>query len=310
MTSESSNEALLSRISRTNEELVELIRKQNSIIEAQSRTLSALQAQAGEHRGMLEVLGRIGLRDTLADARSVIQSRQLSMMDTMKQVAEGKSLARWGDGEVKLMLQPEFDLMYQKAIPALAGELEFMLTSYDENSSRIILAMPTFFSSRLWMGIFAENWHVLKPILEASQSKWGNTHVSRPLFFQRHGHEAVEAWRSVWSDKRVCVVAGRGSKFELLPELFDNVADVRRIDSEPADAYAALPELKQKLRAVNDVDLFLIALGPSGTVLAGYLSSEAGGAHHAVDIGHLASSYLNVFKGGKTPEHLPTRTGP
>ncbi|WP_426978430.1 GT-D fold domain-containing glycosyltransferase [Pseudarthrobacter sp. O4] len=310
MTRESPYEALLSRMSRSSEEMVELIRKQNTIIEAQSRTLNALQARSDEHRGMLEVLGRIGLRDILADAREVIQSRQMGMMETVEQVAEGKSIARWGDGEIKLMLQPEFDLMYQKGFPALAAELKEMLSSYDDDSSRIILAMPTFFSSRLWMGIFAENWHLLRPILEESRSKWGNTHVSRPLFFQRHGRDAVEAWRRVWNDRRICIIAGRGSKFELLPDLFDNVASVERIDSEPADAYVTLPDLKHKLRAVSDIDLFLIALGPSGTVLAGYLSSEEGGGHHAIDIGHLASSYLNVFKGGRTPEQLPTRAAP
>jgi hypothetical protein len=310
MTTEIDTEALLARMSSNSADMVELIRKQNTIIEAQSRTLSALQAQSAEHGRMLEVLGRIGLRDTLADARQVIQSRQLSMMQTVQDVAAGKSIARWGDGEMKLMLQPEFDLMFQKANPDLAVELAEMLSTYDAASSRIILAMPTFFPSRLWMGIFAENWHLLRPILERSRTKWGNTHVSRPLFFQRHGLEAVEAWRRVWKDKRVCVIAGRGSKFELLPELFDNVANVIRIDSEPADAYAKLPELKHKLSTVSDVDIFLIALGPSGTVLAGYLSSEEGGGHHAVDIGHLASSYLNVFKGGSFPEQLPTRSSP
>lgn len=257
---------------------------------------------------MLEVLGRIELRELLVEVRSVIQSRQLTMMETMSQLVQGKSIARWGDGEVKLMLQPEFDLMYQKSNPSLAQDLRDLLTSYESSSDRLLLALPTVFTTRLWMGIWSENWYALAPLLRASKALWGNTHISRPPFFQKHGVDAVAAWRRVWEGKRICVVAGRGSRFELIPELFDNVDSVIRVDSEPTDAYATLPELKKRLRDVGDADLFLLALGPSGTVMAGYLASEEGGRHQAIDIGHLSSSYANVFKGGKIPEQLPQKS--
>lgn len=292
-------------MAESHERLINLIENQNKILEAQARNIALLQSQSWEQSRMLEVLGRIELRDLLIDVRRVIQGRQLSMMETMDQLASGKSIARWGDGEIKLMVQPEFDLMYQKSDTALASDLRRLLAGYDAVADRLLLALPTVFTTRLWMGIWSENWHVLGPILEVSTAPWGNTHISRPPFFQRHGADAVRAWRKLWADKRVCVVAGRGSRFELLPELFDNVASVVRVDSEPADAYVTLPDLKRRLDDVDDVDLFLLALGPSGTVMAGHLASEAGGARQAIDIGHLASSYLNVFKGGRVPEQLP-----
>ncbi|WP_422389996.1 GT-D fold domain-containing glycosyltransferase [Arthrobacter sp. N1] len=287
--------------------LVGIVEQQSRILEAQARNIALLQSQSWEQARMLEVLGRIELRDLLIEVRRVIQNRQLSMMDTMDQLVAGKSIARWGDGEIKLMVQPEFDLMYQKSNTSLAADLRRMLAGYDMTADRLLLALPTVFTTRLWMGIWSENWHVLGPILEVSTASWGNTHISRPPFFQRHGTDAVAAWRRVWEGKRICVVAGRGSRFELLPELFDNVAGVIRVDSEPSDAYVTLPDLKRRLHDVDDVDLFLLALGPSGTVMAGHLASEAGGARQAIDIGHLASSYLNVFKGGKVPEQLPQK---
>lgn len=287
--------------------LVGIVEQQSRILEAQARNIALLQSQSWEQARMLEVLGRIELRDLLIEVRRVIQNRQLSMMDTMDQLVAGKSIARWGDGEIKLMVQPEFDLMYQKSNTSLVADLRRMLAGYDMTADRLLLALPTVFTTRLWMGIWSENWHVLGPILEVSTASWGNTHISRPPFFQRHGTDAVAAWRRVWEGKRICVVAGRGSRFELLPELFDNVAGVIRVDSEPSDAYVTLPDLKRRPHDVDDVDLFLLALGPSGTVMAGHLASEAGGARQAIDIGHLASSYLNVFKGGKVPEQLPQK---
>lgn len=256
---------------------------------------------------MLEVLGRIELREMLVEVRRTIQDRQLSMMESVRQLAEGKSIARWGDGEIKLMLQPEFDLMFQKSSEGLAKNLRALMIGHDSMSDKLLLALPTVYTTRLWMGIWAENWHKLKPLLDASTTMWANTHITRPSFFQSHGRDAVEAWRKVWDGKRVCIVAGKGSRFEMIPELFDNVASVVRVDSEPTDAYAKLGQLKATLDEVIDVDLFLIALGPTGTVLAGHLASESGGSRQAIDIGHLASSYSNVFNGGKIPEGLPTR---
>lgn len=287
-------------------DLVSTLQNQVRILEEQNRNLGTLRTLMAEQNRMLEVLGRIGLREILVDVDTVIQSRQMTTMETMVAIQSGKSIARWGDGELKLMLQPEFELPFQRSSAALAEDLKWMLRDYDRNADELILALPTLFTSRLWMGIWAENWHLLRPILTASKHRWGNTHVSRPVFFQRHGNDAVDAWRKVWDGRRVCVVAGRGSRFELIPELFDNALDIRRIDSEPIHAYSRIEELKSVLAPLkSDVDVYLIALGPTGTVLAGYLSSEAGGNCQAIDIGHLSASYANVFRKTGDPESLP-----
>ncbi|QEP07033.1 GT-D fold domain-containing glycosyltransferase [Glutamicibacter sp. ZJUTW] len=286
-------------------ELLKLIAIQNNILVNQAKDIAAMKVKQNEKSAMLEVLGRAILRDVMADVDRTIQRRQYSMMETLDLVAQGRSLARWGDGEVKLMLQPEFDLMFQNSNMDLAKDLQDLLRNYDSIEETTLLAFPTIYSSRLWQGIWAENWHLMKPILEASRARFANTHVSRPLFFQKHGQSGVVAWRKVWEGKRVCVIAGKGSKFELLPELFDNAESIIRIDSMPKNAYSDLSRLKNELDGIQGVDIFLTSLGPTGTVLAGWLASPEGGRRHAIDVGHLASSYLNVFKGGATPESVP-----
>ena len=283
--------------------LIELMTKQYQLLEKSTNLLTSIESQITEQGRMLDVLGRITLKDTLAEVDEMIQGRQLSMLETVSLLEKGYSIARWGDGEIRLMLQPEFQLSFQRANPHLAEDLRRLLLSYDSVSDNLLMAFPTVFPQRLWMGIWADVWHLMKPILQASKSKWANTHISRPLFFQWHGQDAVNAWKRVWNDKRVCIVAGKGSRFEMLPELFDNIKSYIRIDSEPTNAYLKLNELKAQLDQIKDVDIFLIALGPTGTILASYLASKG---HQAIDIGHLASSYLNVFKGGHNPEQLPT----
>lgn len=286
-------------------QIMELMQEQNSELRKQSRELAAIKTQNIEQTHMLHVLGRIAMKDILVEVDQTIQSRQMTMMETVAAVASGKSLGRWGDGEVKIMLQPEFDVTFQKYTPELACDLQRLLQTYDQNSSNFLQAMPTVYTTRLWMGIWAETWHELKPLLDSSSAQWGNTHVSRPIFFQRHGLAAVAAWRRVWQDKDICIVTGRGSRFDPIPELFDNASSIERVDSEPSDAYYSLDTLKKRLAERTDDCIYLIALGPSGTVLAGHLASDAGGNRHAIDIGHLVSSYRNVFKNGAQPEQLP-----
>lgn len=52
----------------------------------------------------------------------------------------------------------------------------------------------------------------------------------------------------------------------------------------------------------ENIDLFLIALGPAGTVLSARLTDKE---KIAYDIGHLTNSYDTVFSGAAVPEQLP-----
>jgi hypothetical protein len=278
--------------------LLTVVKNQNKILENQGKQLA-------EQGRMLEVLGKASLREVLADVDETIQNRQLSMMETMEELHKGKSVARWGDGEIRLMLQPEFELSFQKPNPELAFELKRILLSYDAIYKHTLLAFPTIFVSRLWMGIWAEVWHALQPILAQSKSTWANTHISRPLFFQKHGQDAVDAWRSLWDGKNVCVIAGKNSRFALLPELFDNVADIKLVESLPRNAFSEFSELKQRVLDTPKADIYLTALGPTGTTLSAFLSSPDGGNKHTIDVGHLASSYAAAFTGGEFPENVP-----
>ena len=109
----------------------------------------------------------------------------------------------------------------------------------------------------------------------------------------------MQLWRDVWEAKEVVIVTGENSRFVLEPALFDNVKSVDFIYSTPIDAYSDLPRLMPLLEAQDPDKLFLIALGPTGTLLAAKLA-QAG--RWAIDIGHISESYANVFEGGAWPE--------
>lgn len=288
------------------QELLALLKGQTELMAAQQRTMAAmgktLSAQGktlAEQGRMLEVLGKVSLREMLAEIDETIQDRQLSMLQTIELVAAGASLATWGDGEIRLMLQPEHEEAGQRADPTLSAHLKRVLRDHDASYPELLLGFPTVYVSRLWMGIWAENWHRLSSLLRMSRAPWANTHVARPLFFSKHADEAVEAWRGVWEGKDVCVVAGEGAPFVTPNALFDSAASLRRIDGAARDAYDGFEDLVRKVQEAPRADVYLCSLGATGSILSAHLASQEGGRRHAIDVGHLGKSYVDALHHGK-----------
>lgn len=221
-------------------------------------------------------------------------SKQLGFLETVATIRDNNlSFARFGDGELRTMLRADYKLSFQPNSADLAAGLAAALTPADG----LLVGFPHVYRDVHWSGVWCDVWGQVEPLV-SKFDVMGNSHVTRPIYFQTTGQAGVEAWRSVWDGKTVTVVTGEGSRFDLTPELFDNLAASRFLRSTPVDAFSDMPRIMAELTQ-DDSDLILIALGPAGTVLASHLA-EAG--RRAIDIGHISDSYENVFKGGAWPE--------
>jgi hypothetical protein len=117
----------------------------------------------------------------------------------------------------------------------------------------------------------------------------------------------VEAWSTVFEDRRVCFVYGAGSRHSSSSEIFDACRKVGEILAPPTDAYESVGAvLAEMLKRSSDVDIFSVALGPTGTVLAARGSAEG---LRVLDIGHLSASMDAALHGGVWPDHLPLVAG-
>lgn len=292
---------------KRHEELTALLREQNSLIKGLSdqtqeanstrdRRLGELLATAKWLNRISDVTRIASLSQTYSEINSVIETRQLSMLDTVKSIAENNlSFARMGDGEFKLMLRPNYDIKFQTNSPELARELKHILTEKQEN---LLLGIPQVFQDMFWSHMWADVWPQLGPLLSDYKGSFANAHVTRPPFFTRHQENAVSAWREVWSNRDALVVAGSGSRFEIIPELFDNLNSIERIDSLAQHAYSDLGRIEDIL-SHRKIDLVLVALGPAGTVLTSRLANKG---IQALDIGHLSASWESVFMDTPSPE--------
>jgi hypothetical protein len=171
--------------------------------------------------------------------------------------------------------------------------------------SDLLLGFPHLYRDFHWSGVWLDIWLSLEPLLDRSY-RYGNSHVSRPVFFQILGEEGVRLWRQVWQGCGLCVITGEGSRFEAIPELFDCAGGVRYVRSTPTNAFVDLERLVGAVGEPVDGELKLVSLGPAGTILTGILAERG---HRVLDIGHISDSYRNVFLGGDWPEHLSVIRG-
>ncbi|MFI5932823.1 GT-D fold domain-containing glycosyltransferase [Actinoplanes sp. NPDC051494] len=274
--------------------LLKAVKKNNEL-------LYDIRWELKEQRKYLEAFRAFASTAMFAEIREFTEARQYGFEETMRRVARDRlSLARFGDGELKIMLRPQYNLRFQPWSAGLAGELRAVLGLDGYDPDRLLVAFPYTFRDAHWTSVWLDIWPEVKPLLNPDVH-YGAAHVSRPIYFSHLGQRGVQLWRDVWDGQNVRIVTGEGSRFHLEPALFGNAKSVDFMYSAAKDAYADLPRLMEELEAADPDKLYLLALGPCGTLLAAWLSQRG---RWAIDMGHISESWANVFKGAAWPESL------
>lgn len=227
----------------------------------------------------------------LADPRTLANvklPKVISVDDSLYSLSEpNKSLARFGDGEFKLIIGE--NISFQKYEPKLAQRLADILRN--ENDNVLVGITDTF-------GYCPVEYH--RKIMLACRETlykymnfskpYANADVTRRLNFvsDEQGHDYYNKLMSLWNNKNIITVEGEGSRLGIGNILFDNAKSVKRILGPIKDAFSRYDEiLEECLKQPKDA-LFILALGPAATVLADDLS-KAG--YRALDMGHFDITY-------------------
>lgn len=281
------------------EPLIGALSEQTNLIQQLSTKLDRLNRELVATRKSIDVVRLNSARSVLEQVGNFVRGRQLSFEKTMERLVESSvSFSRFGDGELRMMTSPNSNLGFQRNNPNIRKGLRevFDLGPHPE----LMVGWPHLYrdsnGSQLWSLI----WDDIEPHIPAGVT-YGNSHVSRPIYFSYMGQEGVDAWRAVWDAKRICVITGEGSRFDLAVDLFGNVRDAGFEYSVARDADADIDRMLEVTASV-DADIFLISLGPAGTVLSARMALAG---KRAIDIGHITNSYANIFKGQASPEMLP-----
>lgn len=267
-------------------------------LESVSESISTISSTLTDMRDSGAILEATALAPIFDRVWNFMSERQLSLTDTLDSLANSEiSFSRLGDGEFKLMASPWRNLAFQPNSFSLIESLEAIVA---KPADGLLVGFPQFMRNSNYKSVWPLIWGHLE-YLVPNGVMFGNAHVSRPLAFKFLGREAVDAWREVWRGKAVRVITGKGSRFDYVPALFDSALSFDRFDSLPVDAFSDIDRILAE-GLDDDIDVYLISLGPAGSVLSHRMASIG---RRALDIGHLSAAYLNAFEGRELPERTP-----
>lgn len=212
-------------------------------------------------------------------------------------ISQNKSLARFGDGELMLILgiglgskedgneYQAFDVLLQKRLREilLAGSsdkvsvaiLPFSL-EYDDNKSDIDVVS-------YWHKFLLKYYNSFSSCFSTKQ--YSNTLVSRKAGFCENHLSSI---KSLWGGRKVLFVVGLESHFFFDNVLFDNIVEYEILYGPGKSAFSQYDELLGKICEYDKNWLIFLSLGPTATVLAYDLAQRG---YQALDLGHLPNCY-------------------
>lgn len=278
-----------------------MIAEQTKLLTEQTELLKKMYWESNRSRVIQETIRATMTAPLMDSVQGFLAERQLSLLGTVEAIRDRRlNLARFGDGELRMMLRLEYSVRFQRNSPAMQDALKNVIDLGRDNPDKLLIGLPQTYRDFFWGGIFGEVWGQVHPMVEDIQC-FANSHVSRPIMFGIHGHDAVAAWRTIWDGLDVTIATGEGSRFDLTPELFDNVKSTHFEYSLATGAFVDVDRMVEVLKA-DPSDIVLISLGPAGTLIAAELAMHG---KWALDIGHLSNSYDVEFKNGQFPEATP-----
>ena len=228
--------------------------------------------------------------------KSQKQIPQIASIDEtiQKIVKEGCSVSRFGDGEI--LLTNDKAIGFQKADSKLGERLKEVLQS---NADGHIVCLSDTFTDiyrynrkarRFWRTHFFIYGHIWDNLL-ISNKQYYNTFVTRPYmdFAQKtQCGKWFHDMQAIWQNRNIIFIEGEKSRLGVGNDLFHNAKSIKRILCPPTSAFDKYDSIINEAVKQNKSVLFLIALGPTATVLAYDLHKKG---YQAIDIGHVDIEY-------------------
>lgn len=232
---------------------------------------------------------------------------------TLKLIIEkGCSIVRFGDGEFGLIDKCRFH-KFQKDDDRLAKRLEEVLYSHEPGC---LVAIADNYGSleqmtergkdsiRIYMTSGAREIHM--GLLDLTR-EYHNAYLTRPYIYfkdKEHAGERFDALKKIWEDRDIVIIEGHQTRLGVGNDLIAHAKSVRRILGPVTNAFDSYEKIMEAALKIEKTALFLLALGPTATVLA-YDLYKSG--YQAVDIGHIDVEYEWFQMGAEYPVKLENK---
>ena len=193
---------------------------------------------------------------------------------TVAQILAGSSIARYGDGEIRIM--EGSGCVSQIADRKLRDELREIIRTKDANC---LIGIPTFEKAGPKYGNWKKYLTRIEPFVRPNKGYY-SAFISRPDSAPWIATpEYFDSIESLWRDQEIALVHCR----ERSPiGVMGTAAKIHEIICPRRDAYSAIHSLEQQVIATG-VKRVILCAGATATCLA-YRLSQRG--IHAIDLGH------------------------
>lgn len=218
----------------------------------------------------------------------------MSEEDTLQALVEKRlSIARFGDGEFKLMVG-EVHKSFQDVNPELNARMAQVLAS---NDPRLIVAIHPVREfetlGQVWHKFIIRIGDQVLKLLDLNR-RYGSMGVFRRLDVEDSESflERVRAVKQLWAERDIVLVVGKESRFVFEEELFNNSRSVSYVYGPRRNAFAEIDSLMNTVRTYDQKDhLILLVLGPTATVMAHELALEG---YQAIDFGQMPGQFRKM----------------
>ncbi len=227
-------------------------------------------------------------------------------------IKKGCSIVRFGDGEFGLIDKCRFH-KFQKDDDRLAKRLEEVLYAHEPGC---LVAIADNYGSleqmtergkdsvRIYMTSGAREIHM--GLLDLTR-EYHNAYLTRPYIYfkdKEHAGERFDALKKIWENRDIVIIEGYQTRLGIGNDLLAHAKSVRRILGPVINAFDFYEKIMEAALKIEKTALFLLALGPTATVLA-YDLYKSG--YQAVDIGHIDVEYEWYQMGAAYPVKLENK---
>lgn len=234
----------------------------------------------------------------------------LTIDETIDAIIKNKlSVSRFGDGELSMLIT-HHDIGFQKSNNLLSQRLSETLNSTNQN---LLICIPKVFEKKdianlnkdaykFWHRYVIKNRQKLYKIFNFNKI-YGNTEFTRnyiDLNSKIKSNSMLQTYfdhvKKIWYKRNIIIIEGRYTRFGVGNDLLNNALSTKRIICPEKNAFDKYQQIFTEALKQDKTSLFLIALGPTATVLASDLCNNG---FQAIDIGHLDIEYEWFLMGAK-----------
>ena len=215
-----------------------------------------------------------------------------------------KSISRYGDGELKMMLN-KGKIVFQPESPELSKRLKEVLSS---DLANLIIGLPgplcsvkkeNLNSKYFWIGFINLYGNLISEFLDPKKV-YGNAGISRfymGLKDKRLSVQILEKLTKIWDKREILIIEGELSRMGVGNDLFENAAGLSRMVCPAENAFEKYHEILEASKKYGKDKLILISLGPTATILS-YDLAKSG--YWALDVGHIDVEYMWMLSNAQT----------